>query len=208
MTLLRYREKIIYFAHIPKTGGSSVEYALRQAGVSRAMHHHTTLGYTKCCPQHMHADLVNIFFPNDFYDYSFAVVRHPFDRLVSEYSWRVKRNVVKKKFDPWVNSVLRAYENNNYICDNHIRAQSEFVTAGMNVFKFGEGIPHIIKKVSEVIGIQNIDSQTHRNKGKGISVEWSEDTKMRARKFYAVDFTNFSYDSDQHTNKLTVAINR
>ena len=77
------------FVHIPKTGGTSVERSLRAFGwfeplIVRAQHV-TEVRYLKATPQHFHADLLEALFRWEEINLAFAICRHPFDRMKSEY---------------------------------------------------------------------------------------------------------------------------
>ena len=54
-------------------------------------------------PQHFHANIYQKIIPEGFYDYSFCIVRNPFDRLVSEYAMR---DTDDYSFDDWVKFIF------------------------------------------------------------------------------------------------------
>jgi hypothetical protein len=193
MPLFRHKNKVIFFVHIPKTGGSSVEHCLRQSGAIRALHYHKRLDYLECTMQHMHAELHEILVPEQFHDGSFAVVRHPIDRLLSEYKWRLKLGQINRKFDDWVNHTFNRYADNPYIMDNHIRPQSEFIGKGTKTYRFEDGLDIVVLELAELLHIkpQKIE---HRRKGDDVTIQWSKTTAERAKRFYAEDFRNFEYD--------------
>jgi hypothetical protein len=136
MTLLFSEAGVIYFAHIPKTGGSSISSAMINAGAKRALHARSNLGYLRCPPQHMHRDLYIKLIPKEALSASFAVVRNPVDRLVSEFKYLRRLNMIDQNFPDFVRDAFSKYKDNNYIYQNHIRPQSQFVTNWMTVFKF------------------------------------------------------------------------
>ncbi len=144
MTLLSANGKLFYFAHIPKTGGSSVETAMRKAGARRALHFHKRLDFVRCNLQHMHAELFDTFVPPKFYNKGFCVIRHPIARLVSEYRWRQTLDQASLPFDPWVRRQIAAYAQNPYVLDNHMRPQHEFIGKKIKVFRFEDGIDVIL----------------------------------------------------------------
>lgn len=197
MTLLRHLDRIVYFAHIPKTGGSSVEYALRAAGARRALHFHKRLGYVKCNLQHMHAAVFDKFVPPEFYDYGFTVTRHPFDRLLSEYKWRVHLGQTEMEFDPWVRKHLALAEQRPYLLDNHLRPQCEFVTDDIEIFRFEDGLAAPLASASENLRLQEVDTSVHRRSGGDIEATWSTATRSQAYSFYKNDFETFDYDPER-----------
>lgn len=205
MTLMKCKGKLFYFAHIPKTGGSSVEFAMRQAGAKRALHYHKRLDYLQCNLQHMHAELFDIFVPPGFYKRGFCVTRHPIARLVSEYYWRQSLDHVKHPFDKWVRVQMKAYAKNPFIMDNHFRPQHEFVGKKIEVFRFEDGMPQIMEAISDMTGL-TLDPQTHRRKGgEKAPLTWSPETRLSVLDFYEKDFEAFGYDYDIDLPHLSIA---
>ena len=84
MPLARINGKLIYFAHIPKTGGSSVEAYLEAKGKMALFHKHT-LEWSRCTVQHAERRIFHNLLGDGFCDAGFTVVRDPKARLVSEY---------------------------------------------------------------------------------------------------------------------------
>ncbi len=200
MTLFRNKENTVFFAHIPKTGGSSVEHALRAGGAKRALHFHKRLDFVKCTMQHMHAELYDVFIPKGFYDYGFAVVRHPFDRLESEYRWRVNLKQAKHEFNKWAIANLKRQLTKPYALDNHIRPQHEFVgKSAVEVFRFEDGLDKPISQAARKLNIE-ADVATHRRKGPSLDVKWTAATRDYAYEFYKQDFVQFGYDLNGHSS--------
>ena len=205
MPLLKVKSRLYYFAHIPKTGGSSVEFALRQAGAKRALHYHKKLDYVRCNLQHMHAELFDIFVPPQFYNAGFCVVRHPIARLTSEYYWRISLGHVSAPFDDWVSKHLEKYEEDNFILDNHLRPQHEFVGKKIRVFHLEDGMEEILAAISRITGAE-LDRATHRRESADrMPLEWSPETRNKALDFYAKDFEAFGYDIDMDFPHLTLS---
>lgn len=72
-----YHQLGAIFVHVPKTGGTSIERALRESPEQVVGGHTTALGFRKA-------------FPREFAEYfTFALVRHPLDRFLS--AWRYLR---------------------------------------------------------------------------------------------------------------------
>ena len=88
MPFFRSGGDIIYFAHIPKCAGIAINSYLIQhfgplAFLDRKFMHQPELErWTKSSPQHVPARVLDRYFPKDFFDKVFTVVRHPVDRLV------------------------------------------------------------------------------------------------------------------------------
>lgn len=205
MPLLKCKSKLYYFAHIPKTGGSSVEFAMQQAGAKRALHYHKKLDYVRCNLQHMHAELFDVLVPPKFYRKGFCVTRHPIARLTSEYYWRDTLGHVKASFDDWVCNKINDYAEDNYILDNHFRPQHEFVGKKIQVFRFEDGMDAILKTISEITGL-SLDPSTHQRQSTNkVQLTWSPETREKAVSFYAKDFETFDYAVDIDLPHLTLS---
>jgi len=74
MPLFKINSRIIFFVHIPKTGGTSVENTLARVG-EISMHRKPFPDWVP--PQHWHAEIYETVIPKDFYDYGFLVCRNP-----------------------------------------------------------------------------------------------------------------------------------
>ncbi len=206
MPLYRHTRNLVLFVHIPKTGGSTVEEVLVEAGASQALKYHKLLGFSNSTPQHMHWEIMRAWLPPGFYDYAFAVVRHPLNRLVSEYHYRVSLSQKPLlKFDAWVNQKLGQYDENPYVNDNHIRPQTSFLGAGVEVFKMEDGLEAPIHAGLRKLGIPTDFVKIHHaRKSEKVAVDVTEQTLERIRNFYAVDFTALNYDPEKIPSLLNV----
>ncbi|MBU2983550.1 sulfotransferase family protein [Lentibacter algarum] len=191
MPLVRLGQKLVFFAHIPKTGGSSLEDWLSAAG-RVALRHNSAIEGMHCPPQHMHAALFEPLFKNGFLDASFAVLRDPTARLVSEYRYR--RGQVERRgkrempsFERWAERAFRLYEDNPYFLDNHIRPQAEFVGDGMKLFRLEDGLEAVTDWLQELSGVEGPEL-THKLQSTGEAVGVSVAMQVTIRKFYAADF--------------------
>lgn len=140
--------KTIFFSHIPKTGGSSVDRYLGQHKYNRTFFG----GSNEKSLQHRHTKDKDLIEEKTKYNiiYEFTVFRNPLERLLSEFFMRspVHKNKTDKDFHKFVLNMLNRYETNNYINDNHIRPQVEFISESMEIFKFNEW-GHLIEKLRE-----------------------------------------------------------
>lgn len=89
MPLAQINGVALFFAHIPKCGGSSIERYMAAKG-RLAFRSTTTGGWSKCTPQHMHREIYDRLIPPDAYDHGFVVLRDPKARLISEFKMRAK----------------------------------------------------------------------------------------------------------------------
>ncbi|MGR3762453.1 sulfotransferase family 2 domain-containing protein (plasmid) [Roseobacteraceae bacterium NS-SX3] len=196
MPLYRTSDKVILFIHIPKTGGSTVEEVLAVSGAAQALKYHKRLGYSSSTPQHMAWDVIQYWLPQGFYDYAFTLVRNPVARLVSEYRWRKSLSETPlPDFDTWVKRQLARYAKNNYILDNHIRPQSEFIGPDVEVFRLEDGIEFPIYAGLDQLGLHADDIEIHHARRSETSpLTVTAQTLEDIRTFYAADFECFGYD--------------
>lgn len=80
----------VYFVHIPRTGGTSVERAFR-TDINYARGRHTTGWEYKLTA------------PNRWHDYTkFTIVRNPYERLHSFWKWTTLKGRTEKPFEEWI----------------------------------------------------------------------------------------------------------
>jgi hypothetical protein len=204
MPLYRFRDKLIFFVHIPKTGGSTVEELLVSYGAKQALKFHKRLGYSNSTPQHMHAAVYRKLIPKSFYDYALALVRNPYARLASEYKWRSKLSGGQlPSFDQWILESLASLEESPYLYDNHMRRQSEFVSPSVEIFRLEDGIEKPIKAAIDALGIEPPAVEIHHAKK---STPEPLVLKGPAREavvaYYAADFEAFGYSPDDLPDML------
>ena len=199
MPLIRYQDKIVLFVHIPKTGGTSVEDALKEAGATVALRYGSRFkGFMKSTFQHLTAEIHEAVIPHNFYDDAFALVRHPVPRLLSAYRYRHKRGDSPMPFDDWVNKAFDAYGRNPYAFDNHIRPQVDFLLSDMTLFRLEEGLDLALQHAEVKLGLPRSVVAVHRNKtAQKAPVKVSAATWDRVLKFYAADFARLGYDSEE-----------
>ncbi|TNC66821.1 sulfotransferase family 2 domain-containing protein [Rubellimicrobium roseum] len=199
MPLFRHAEEIVLFVHIPKTGGSTVENVLRASGAKQALKAPKSVGFSHCTPQHMHWEVTRQWIPRRFYDYSLAIVRNPFARLASEYRWREKfAKSPLAPFDRWVESQFRNYVDNQFILDNHIRPQHEFIGDDVEVFQLEDGLDKPLQACLTRLGLSaKTESIPRANQSKSGTINASSATVERIAEFYAEDFTTFGYSATE-----------
>ncbi len=199
MPLLRVNQKNVLFIHIPKTGGASVERYLRQHGKLGFFLSDSKQQFYRCTPQHFDTEMLAPLFPNSLIDYRFAFVRHPLDRLVSEYKMRVGGRYKDGKsipsFEEWFGRVRKRFAEDSRIFDNHINQQIHFVNKFTKVFKFEDGIINNLKQVQSDLGVSfDFSKNFHAQKPyEGVVVEVSTQSIALICDIYASDFEKFGY---------------
>lgn len=212
MPLYLNDQQAVLFFHIPKTGGTTIESWLNDSGrYEQLLFSQKKPDDLKVTPQHFgYETLTKI--TNGIsrsVEYKFAVVRNPFDRLISEFFYRIKLNNIdlgkkpEELFSSWVIHKLTKYKKNNSILDNHLRPQSYFIGKDVEVFKFENGIQNAINSIGEKLGIE----VQGRIEAKKVSVRkevlWSKFAANLVLEVYAEDFEKFGYSSDTYKKSLT-----
>ncbi len=160
MPIFRVGSELLYYAHVPKCAGSSVEdYLIERFGPLafldrryRTIPKHQR--WSESSPQHIDCAQLERLFPDDFFAASFTVVRHPATRLISSFgyykalrslNWRVS-------FDDWLTLRARKGSRNPFLFDNHIRPMADFVPQAAAVFKLEQGTAEIVKWLDQKAG--------------------------------------------------------
>ncbi|MFQ5635633.1 MAG: sulfotransferase family 2 domain-containing protein [Gammaproteobacteria bacterium] len=198
MPLFQGKDRTTLFVHIPKTGGSSVE-----AWLSR----HTKMSLfsplapaaLKVCPQHLpHSDLL-LLLGEGAWDYAFAVVRNPYERLVSEFFFREpvvdgQQAVERVDFSAWVITHLQIRTRNPHYMDNHLRPQVEFLGAGVEVFRYEAGLGKAAAAVARHAAVPLDEPLPQLRSSKKCPVSFSNEALALVNRVYAEDFSELGYE--------------
>ena len=191
MTLFRANGRSLYFAHIPKTGGSSLGTTIHKSGAKRALHHKSNLEFTKAPMQHMHAYLYTRLIPKEFCDYTIAVVRDPAKRMMSEYKYQIALERTSDPFDAWLDQMLSDFERDPFCHQNHIRPQHEFIAPRTKVFRFEDGLEKPLNFACDKLKLK--PAEMNSLKRSKTSFEPSAEALAKIRAFYARDYDLFGY---------------
>ncbi len=203
----------ILFLHIPKTGGSTIENWLNaECNYSQMLLSKYALDGMTCTPQHLSFESISALVGEDFStakSYAFTVVRNPFDRLVSEFFYRVGMKQIRlgsspeKYFSNWVNDILEKATKSPDVLDNHLRPQGFFISDDVRIFKLESGIEAILETVAKendlaaptVISSKKVSAKT--------DVIWSDSAIQRVQEFYKDDFHRFGYSVEPVNGRET-----
>lgn len=190
----------VLFIHVPKTGGTAVEFFFEKNGWDMSFvdrgGKNTLAPVMKCSPQHFHAAILREMFRLKGFGYIFMTVRNPVARLVSEYRMRAHMQQRIEDIDSWVDYVLTTYPQNNFLIDNHIRPQSDFWLPGCEVFRQEDGfgpawVEHIEGKIGCEFAQRTVDVQMRFDTVAAAGLTPESVRKIAA--FYARDFELFGY---------------
>ena len=166
MPIAQINNKLILFIHIPKTGGSSIENHLAK---------HSPLSFygqmgppmIPCSSRHFHGELLSDLFAKPVFDWTFMVVRHPLERLLSQYRYQTRKpNLVQNNlpFSIWLRYALLRRRTNPYYRDNHFRPQHEFEAFGADIFRLEDGLEAPLEQLNKLTGLNETDDVAWTNK--------------------------------------------
>jgi hypothetical protein len=196
-----FREHKTIFIHIPKTAGTTI---LRMFGYDSVpnndMFYHIDEFF-----EYDHASALLIKSrERKIYDefYKFTLVRNPYDRLVSEYAWKVKDNdrrslnVEDKSFKDFVHEIYCNFDkiqSQIHKEKSHLIPQSHFVLDDVNVFKF-ENLEVLIEKLNLEYNLPILNVKHNQTSHKLFHEYYDQDTCEMVYDMYRSDFMLFDYD--------------
>ncbi|MEM1267696.1 MAG: sulfotransferase family 2 domain-containing protein [Pseudomonadota bacterium] len=196
-----YRNKgpKVLFVHIPKTGGTYLSDLFMANGYERYFWHGrpASIGCF-VSPQHLHREVYETVFNVAAFDWTFVTVRHPLDRLLSEFRSRNSKNGVA--FGDWMTRVERRFHIDRSFQDNHFRPQVDFLTDGLEILRnevdydqsWAEGVSK-----SQGLGFETFEVTRRRNTRVTSTYTLTSADLDRAATFcreaYAADFERLNY---------------
>ncbi len=200
MPIFNVNNKRVLFIHIPKTGGTSIENWLSNFGEMQ-FYQPGIPTFMKCTPQHLTFNDLTVLFNDDFFDVCFAVVRNPYERLMSEYLFRTENQLKKFKrrvnFSDWLMLHLSKAKQNKHHFDNHLRPQTDFVNEEMNIFKVEDGLEEVTKFLKNELKLKSTKKIPQLNKSKAKKqFIWSVEVRNEVNRFYKNDFIQLQYEME------------
>ena len=189
----------IFFAHVPKTGGSSVEdYLLQRFGSLSIRTRPEAPGRKRdiiqSCSHLSAADLQSLL--PDRLDLCFAVVRDPARRIISEYGFqRGISRMSRMGFSTWLHAVTAAARRDPRIYENHIRPQGDLVPEAAEIFQLENGLAAVVSRIDAVTGgpaPQAAMRHLLQRSGQPAVTLTRQDAALIAA-FYAGDYARFGY---------------
>lgn len=217
MPIARIAGGLVYFAHVPRCGGTSVEqYLTDRFGplAFRDLHFGAVARrWSRSSPQHIAVEDLDRLIPAEFFEARFAVIRHPAARLQSVFLFqrdiegRIDRAA---SFAGWLERSLTRARRAPWQYDNHVRPMVAIVPEGATIFRLEEGLDKLVGWLDALTGATAPDLVLQRKNGYASRVAWAgveagPAPEMSARaaeliaSHYAQDFERFGYDPDPKT---------
>jgi hypothetical protein len=205
--------RLIYFAHCPKAGGTSVErFMVDRWGDSvrllgwgwdrRWAGRGERAGEVPSSPQHFVWEDARRALPRE-PDAVFTVVRDPVARMVSEYRYQREgrltglfgRPVRTLGFSTWLRLMFALADRNPYTHDNHFRPQVAFLPPdGARVFRLEDGLGPVLSWLAGLAGQPAPEALPHDlQTGKGLSVVPTALDKGLIFQRFTEDYRRFGY---------------
>jgi hypothetical protein len=124
-----FKKKELFFIHIPKNAGTSLENTAEKYNILWGKKYFKNNNYQLNIDIPKKNNLWHIppkYFGDNTYNGKilFAIVRNPYERIISEFKYRVlKCNDINK----FIKKNLGIYKKNKFILDSHFIPQSEFI---------------------------------------------------------------------------------
>ena len=211
MPSLSLPDRLIWFAHCPKAGGTSVEQAMVSKWGTKVGHLHwgwdkwwRTGGWRVAdppnSPQHLIWEDAVVDLPRA-PDKVFAIVRDPVTRMASEYRWQHEQRrgtilgklLARLPFSVWLRVMLAAAERNPHAYDNHFRPQSDFVPVGAQVFHLEDGLDPVMDWLAKETDEDTSELNAPHAIKSGKSQPVSECDRAFIADVFAVDCARFGY---------------
>ena len=214
------RNPNIIYVHIPKTGGTSIEYYFctkyKVKLFNNVLYSGASKNPTEVSLQHKTLDYIltnqKIFKINMINTLILTSVRNPYNRIISEllflsykYSkgyisdcFKIDMNTTKEEIYNNLKRVFNAYKTNNNIYDNHIRPQYHFlinkqnqIDSNIKIIKT-ENLKEDMNKLGYIDFNLNV---VHDNKNKNNNYHslLNTDSIKLINDFYHEDFIRFGY---------------
>ena len=216
MPIVQIAHTLIYFAHVPRCAGSSVENYLHgrfgalgflDRGYLQTV---SDQHWNKSSPQHVTVAALDRMLPPAFFAARFAVVRHPALRLRSVFLYQ--RDVEETlpadlDFSNWLRTLPGQRQRDPFQFDNHLQPMSELVPPDSRIFQLEQGLDPLVRwldkraEASSPHQLEHINSHVDRVQTLGKTPR-GDTPKLSPRDLAfisgmdALDFERFGYTTE------------
>lgn len=196
MPIFSHKDRRIFFIHIPKSGGTSIELCLKNLTGNIELFSRKKSFLIPVTPQHLDCYYIKSLFFGGSNEFSyFTVVRHPLAKVISEYYHANRNNKKPIDFNRWLKYALKNFAKNKYFSDNHLRHQVDFLTENTTVFNFEDGLQHVIDYACEELRIEkSLKEIPHEKKYNKHNININKKSIRLINETYKKDFLFFGYD--------------
>lgn len=210
MPSLTFPDRLIWFAHCPKAGGTSVEQFMVAHWGEAVGHLHWgwdwwwKAGGWKIAdppnsPQHLVWDDALAQLPHP-PDAVFAVVRDPVARMASEYRWQRGHRrgswpgkiLARLPFSVWLRLMLALARRHPHAFDNHLRPQSDFAPNAARIFRLEDGLGPVLEWLAIEAGLAETYAVPHALPS-GARAKIRPADAARIAQAHATDYARFGY---------------
>lgn len=222
MPFFKIDNRLVYYAHVPKCGGSSIANYIHERFGALAFHDNNymkqsaTHRWTKSSPQHVDAVTLERLIPLSFFDAVFAIVRHPVKRAISTYHFQleVERSLPKSiGFTSWLRDLQSKNIENAFAFDNHTRPMSDIVPEGTTVFHMEHGLDSLVAWFDVLTGNEKGPRAIlpENTRGQHVKIKTERVTPSRTdlnliAEIYATDFKRFGYAPESQAPKADAPV--
>jgi hypothetical protein len=213
MPILKANNLLCHFAHIPKCGGTSVEVYCQTVGISTAFldwQYKQEIGsepWNSSSPQHVDGYSLSRLFPPAFFDFHFAITRHPLTRLISAFqhqtsaAGKISSDINLSDF---ITLELYSITERAGAFDNHFLPQTRFFIPNQayKMFKIENGLDRVKNFLdTQFFGALTTTSIGHENRVSRATprdsrrLDLNKTAKSIVREIYSRDFELLRYDS-------------
>lgn len=194
------RKKKFIFIHIPRNGGTSVNFALKQFCIN---YPEEKPGVHKKVPAifYKHASIKEICKSSQIKCksfFKFTTVRNPWDRILSLYFWGIyiypmQSFVQEKDFNSWVKNVFMYQE----ICEKFRRTQFDYISIDskikMDYIMRFENLQNDWLEVCKRLGIKVELPIIYKTDHENYTHYYNSESRRIIEKIFAIDIEHFGY---------------
>lgn len=206
MPIFRLPGGLGLFVDVPRAGGDAVSAYLAARFGPLAFHdiRHTKVPtkrrWSQSSPQHVDRASLERLFPSEFFAATFALVRHPAERLahVYEFQQRVEGLIPQTTtFGEWLEDIAERLEDEPFLHDNSVRPMADLVPEGADVFRYEEGPAPVTAWLDALAGTEagaGEPALTLDLAGPPAAVEPTPYDLEHIAEFHLADYRRFGYD--------------